>query len=137
MVRASECLLSRSSVACYDRVSCVTFGLFDVTGAHSRDPHWEKADARRVGGVLNHESVILNEDDHQRVRLVPERGNWEDIVKAVENGEAKPYLPSGKPLLLPYMIENKKGNTDLPFKRLRFDEGMQTVICRAVPHTQQ
>eukprot|EP01046_Picozoa_sp_COSAG06_P033350 COSAG06_NODE_3399_length_5377_cov_2.503209_3_plen_56_part_00 len=53
------------------------------------------------------------------------------------SGEVKATLPSGQPLLLPYMRDNKKGNKDLPFKRLRFDEGMRTVICRAVPHTQQ
>jgi hypothetical protein len=64
-------------------------------------------------------------------------GNWEDISRAVASGEVKATLPSGQPLLLPYMRDNKKGNKDLPFKRLRFDEGMRTVICRAVPHTQQ
>ena len=35
------------------------------------------------------------------------------------------------------MKANKKGNPDLPFKRLRFTEGMRTVICHIVPHTQQ
>jgi hypothetical protein len=40
----------------------------------NREPGWRKEDARRVGGVLNHESLILSDDDHQRVKLVPEGG---------------------------------------------------------------
>jgi len=76
-------------------------------------------------------------DDNTRVKLVPERGNWEDIQRLVLSGAQNSVLPSGKPLVSKYMKQNKKGNPDLPFKRLVFTEGMRTVICRIVPHTQQ
>jgi site-specific DNA-cytosine methylase len=101
------------------------------------EARWTKNDARCNGGVLNHRSFVLNEDDSARVRLVPEGGNWEDIQRLVSAGAEPPQLPSGKPLVSKYMSNNKKGNADLPFKRLKFSEGMRTVICRIVPHTQQ
>lgn len=101
------------------------------------DTGWCKEDARYHGGVMNHQSYVLNVDDSVRVKLVPEGGNWQDIQRLVENGQVSEFLPSGKPLVSKYMRANKKGNPDLPFKRLRFSEGMRTVICRIVPHTQQ
>ncbi|KAF3444432.1 hypothetical protein FNV43_RR14124 [Rhamnella rubrinervis] len=97
--------------------------------------------------LYDHQPLILNSDDYQRVCRIPKRkgANFRDlpgvrvrpdnIVEWDPNVE-RVYLDSGKPLVPDYAMSFVKGSSSKPFRRLWWDETVPTVVTRAEPHNQ-
>ena len=128
-------------------------------GDKSSITHWadqdvgtfDKATARGEGGVLNHRSRDLSEDDHARVCQIakisaanPNRdaghcsgpgpwADWRDLeatmrgVAAGKVSAADAKVPSGKWLVLPFM-RGEKGGKNISFRRLDPQEAMGTLM---------
>ncbi|XP_078429548.1 DNA (cytosine-5)-methyltransferase CMT3-like isoform X2 [Wolffia australiana] len=103
--------------------------------------------AAMPGKVYDHRPLKLNEDDYERVRMIPKKkgANFRNLpgVRVREDNSvewdhdvARVYLPSGKPLVPDYAMNFVGGKSCRPFGRLWWDETVPTVVTRAEPHNQ-
>uniref|UniRef100_A0ACD6ACE7 Uncharacterized protein n=1 Tax=Avena sativa TaxID=4498 RepID=A0ACD6ACE7_AVESA len=99
------------------------------------------------GKLLDHQPLILNRDDHDRVLQIPVKkgANFRDLrgvmvgarnVVDFDPEVERVYLESGKPLVPDYAIKFMRGKSSKPFGRLWDDETVPTVVTRAEPHNQ-
>uniref|UniRef100_A0A7N0TGQ3 DNA (cytosine-5-)-methyltransferase n=1 Tax=Kalanchoe fedtschenkoi TaxID=63787 RepID=A0A7N0TGQ3_KALFE len=97
--------------------------------------------------LYDHRCLELNDDDFQRVSLIPKRkgANYRDLGGVLVNTDRKAYLDpnmerpmlkSGKPLVPDYAVKFVGGTSLKPFGRLWWDEIVPTVVTRAEPHNQ-
>ncbi|KAI3977706.1 hypothetical protein MKX01_009591 [Papaver californicum] len=99
------------------------------------------------GILFDHNPLVLNTDDYQRVCRVPKqkganfshmggvflnaKGKWE-----IDSSKPREMLASKKPLIPEYALTFTGGNSSKPFARLWWDETVPTVVTRAEPHNQ-
>ncbi|KEH28933.1 putative DNA (cytosine-5-)-methyltransferase [Medicago truncatula] len=98
------------------------------------------------GLLYDHRPYLLNNDDYERVCLIPKKkgANFRDLKgvlvkeKKVEWDPSveRVYLKSGKPLVPNYAMKFVRGTSSKPFGRLWWDEIVSTVVTRAEPHNQ-
>ncbi|KAF9599806.1 hypothetical protein IFM89_001752 [Coptis chinensis] len=96
--------------------------------------------------LYDHRPLKLNQDDYERVCLVPKSkgANFRNLAgvivrnNKVEIDDSIPrvYLSSGKPLVPDYAITFCDGTSSKPFGRLWWDDIVPTVVTRAEPHNQ-
>ncbi|KAL6207452.1 hypothetical protein ACLB2K_018410 [Fragaria x ananassa] len=93
---------------------------------HSVSQSWNKT-------LYDHRPLELNEDDHERVCLVPkEKGaNFRNLL-----GIRRKCLASRKAVVPKYARSFRNGRSKKPFARLWWDETVPTVVTRAEPHNQ-
>ncbi|CAL5188227.1 unnamed protein product [Lathyrus oleraceus] len=98
------------------------------------------------GMLFDHRPLQLNKDDYDRVCQIPKKkgANFRDLPGVLVKGNKVEWDPSvervllqsGKPLVPDYAMSFVRGTSSKPFRRLWWDEIVNTVVTRAEPHNQ-